>query len=119
MSLWIGRSEGFGRGACGDAELTWKNVQLYPEMFPWLFPYGLGGIGHPSHKKQFSEAKHKHHCCIFNLTANPAFQTDLYFPMVAFNDLEIKAGVTGSHLLAKRKNFAIVVNGWETLSHVS
>ena len=37
------------------------------------------------------------------------FQTDLYFHMVAFNDLQIKAGVTGSHLLAKRKNFAIVV----------
>ncbi|KAJ7796923.1 hypothetical protein B0H14DRAFT_3157768 [Mycena olivaceomarginata] len=28
---------------------------------------------------------------------------------VVFNDLQIKAGVTGSHLLAKHKNFAIVV----------
>ncbi|KAJ7938882.1 hypothetical protein B0H13DRAFT_1587302, partial [Mycena leptocephala] len=88
-------------GHAGDPEPTWKNVQLYPEMFPWLFPYGLVGIGHPSHKKRFSEAKHKHHLLLA--------ATDLYFHMVAFNDLQIKAGATGSHLLAKRKNFAIVV----------
>ncbi|KAJ7660018.1 hypothetical protein B0H14DRAFT_2308138, partial [Mycena olivaceomarginata] len=53
-----------GRGSCGDPEPTW-NVQFYPEMFPWLFPYGLGGIGHPSHKKQFSEAKHEHHLLLY------------------------------------------------------
>ncbi|KAF8144707.1 hypothetical protein K438DRAFT_1631404, partial [Mycena galopus ATCC 62051] len=29
--------------------------------------------------------------------------------MVAFNDLQIKSGVTGSHLLAKRKNFGDIV----------
>ncbi|KAJ7133233.1 hypothetical protein C8R44DRAFT_577291, partial [Mycena epipterygia] len=33
------------------------------------------------------------------------FQTDLYFPMIAFNDGQIKAGSTGSHLLAKTQNF--------------
>ncbi len=26
-------------------ESIYHNPQLYPKMFPWLFPYGLGGIG--------------------------------------------------------------------------
>src|SRR5580765_1255604 len=33
------------------------------------------------------------------------FQTDLYFPIVAFNHEQLKAGITGSFLLAKRKKF--------------
>ncbi|KAJ7814255.1 hypothetical protein B0H14DRAFT_2376087 [Mycena olivaceomarginata] len=32
-------------------------------------------------------------------------QTDLCIPMVAFNDLQIESAVTGSYLLAKRKDF--------------
>ncbi|KAJ6449108.1 hypothetical protein C8R45DRAFT_1057318 [Mycena sanguinolenta] len=43
------------------------------------------------------------------------FQTDLYFPMVAFHDLQIKAGVTGSHLLAKRKNFGNIVKRLDSI----
>ncbi|KAJ7788979.1 hypothetical protein B0H14DRAFT_2397881, partial [Mycena olivaceomarginata] len=95
-----------GVGHAEKPEETWSNVQLYPQMFPWLFPYGLGGIGHPAHKKRLSEAKHKHHLLMYH---DKRFQTDLYFPMVAFNDLQIKSGVTGSHLLAKRKNFGNIV----------
>jgi hypothetical protein len=95
-----------GVGHAEKPEETWNNVQLYPQMFPWLFPYGLGGIGHPAHKKRLSEAKHKHHLLMYH---DKRFQTDLYFPMVAFNDLQIKPGVTGSHLLAKRKNFGNIV----------
>ena len=26
-------------------ESLWNNPQLYPQMFPWLFRYGVGGIG--------------------------------------------------------------------------
>jgi hypothetical protein len=29
--FWVGHSE--------DPEPTWNNVQLYLQMFPWLFPY--------------------------------------------------------------------------------
>ncbi|KAK7039290.1 hypothetical protein VNI00_010195 [Paramarasmius palmivorus] len=35
--LSIGRKD-FG-------ESIWNNPTLYPRMFPWLFPYGLGGLG--------------------------------------------------------------------------
>ncbi|KAJ7198208.1 hypothetical protein C8J57DRAFT_1442591 [Mycena rebaudengoi] len=43
------------------------------------------------------------------------FQTDLYFSMVAFNELQIKAGKTGSRLLAKKKHFGSVV---DRISHL-
>ncbi|KAJ3968629.1 hypothetical protein EV361DRAFT_805281 [Lentinula raphanica] len=35
----------------------WNNPHLYPKMFPWLFPFGLGGLG--SYKgSSFSEKSH-------------------------------------------------------------
>ncbi|KIK50292.1 hypothetical protein GYMLUDRAFT_182955 [Collybiopsis luxurians FD-317 M1] len=37
-----------------DMESLYNNPQLYPKMFPWLFPYGSGGIG--SLKDALSEA---------------------------------------------------------------
>ena len=41
-------------------ESMWNNTQLYPQMFPWLFPYGLGGIGSTS----ISHKEHKRHLLI-------------------------------------------------------
>ncbi len=32
-------------GHSDHLESIWNNPQLYPQMFSWLFPYGLGGIG--------------------------------------------------------------------------
>ena len=32
-------------GHSKDFESMWNNPQLYLQMFPWLFPYGMGGIG--------------------------------------------------------------------------
>jgi hypothetical protein len=75
-------------------------------MFPWLFPYGKGGIGNPVHKKRMSEKIHKRQLLMYH---DKRFQTDFYFPMIAFNDIQIKAGSTGSYLFAKTKNFKSVV----------
>jgi len=33
-------------GQSQKLESIWNNPKLYPQMFPWLFPYGLGGIWH-------------------------------------------------------------------------
>jgi hypothetical protein len=33
-------------GHSKEPQSIWRNPKLYPQMFPWLFPYGLGGIGH-------------------------------------------------------------------------
>ena len=84
----------------------YDNPQAYPQMFPWLFPYGYGGIGQAHLKKKLSESEHKK-CLLMH--HNKRFQTDLYFPIVAFNHEQMKAGITGSFLLAKRQKFAEIV----------
>jgi hypothetical protein len=100
-----GQTLGFGHSATPQS--FFNNVQLFPQMFPWLFPYGLGGIGHIEHKRRLSDAARKRLLLMYH---DKRFQTDLYFPMVAFNELQIKSGKTGSHLLAKKKHFNTVVD---------
>ncbi|KAJ7254481.1 hypothetical protein C8J57DRAFT_1236723 [Mycena rebaudengoi] len=104
-----GQTLGFGHSA--EPQSMFKNVQLYPQMFPWLFPYGLGGIGHHEHRHRISEAAHKRFLLMYH---DKRFQTDLYFPMVAFNELQIKAGKTGSHLLAKKNTLDLLLIGFHT-----
>jgi hypothetical protein len=67
-------------------------------MFPWLFPYGLGGIGSTS----LSESAHKKFLLMYH---DKRFQTDVYFPFVAFSHSQIKASTSGAFLLADKKKF--------------
>ena len=69
-------------------------------MFPWPFPYGLGGIGQKCHFAKISEATQKRKLLMYH---DKHFRTDFYFPMVAFNHEQLKAGVMGSFLLTKRR----------------
>ena len=48
---------------------------------------------------------------------NKRFQMDLYFPMIAFNHKQLKAGVTGSFLLTKRKIWPDISNRLKSLNH--
>ena len=86
-------------------ESIYNNPQAYPQMFPWLFPHGLGGIGQPQFKSVFSAKAHKKWLLMYH---DKRFQNDLYFPMIAFNHEQLKDSSTGSFLLTKRKNFASV-----------
>jgi len=43
------------------------------------------------------------------------FQQDLYFPIVAFNHEQMKSGITGSFLMAKRQNFENISRRLQTL----
>ena len=45
-----------------NAQSIYQNLSLYPQMFPWLFPYGLGGIGSTS----LSNASHKRHLLMYH-----------------------------------------------------
>ena len=38
--------------------LAYNNPQLFPQMMPWLFPYGLGGIGNKLQKGHISDIAH-------------------------------------------------------------
>jgi hypothetical protein len=91
-----------GIGHEDKPQSMYDNPQAYPQMFPWLFPYGYGGIGQERLKKKISEQEHKKHLLMYH---DKRFQTDLYFPIVAFNHEQLKAGITGSFLLAKRQKF--------------
>ena len=95
-----GRSLGIGHDE--KPQSMYDNPQAYPQMFPWLFPYGFGGIQQARHKKVLSESEHKKCLLMYH---DKRFQTDLYFPIVAFNHEQLKAGTTGSFLLAKRQKF--------------
>ena len=76
----------------------WNNPELYPQMFPWLFPYRMGGIGstHISHKE------HKRHLLMYH---DKCFQTDINFPFVAFSHEQMMANTTQSFLLAYQQRF--------------
>ncbi|KAJ7109038.1 hypothetical protein C8R43DRAFT_905040 [Mycena crocata] len=95
--LGIGRSE--------IPQSLYDNVSAYPGMFPWLFPYGKGGIGHPSHSNKQGDLTRKRSLLMYH---DKRFQMDTYFPMIAFNHEQLKAASTGSMLLAKRSKFASI-----------
>lgn len=92
--LGIGRSE--------KPVSMYDAVEAYPGMFPWLFPYGKGGIGHASHKNKLGEALRKKSLLMYH---DKRFQLDTYFPMIAFNHEQLKASSNGSRLLTDRVNF--------------
>lgn len=68
-------------------------------MFPWLFPYGLGGIGSTT----LSDKEHKRHLLMYH---DKRFQTDINFPFVAFSHEQIKTASTQSYLLVDQARFA-------------
>ena len=48
-------------GHSSKLESIYNNPQLYPMMFPWLFPFGLGGIG----VNNLSDSAHKRHLLMY------------------------------------------------------
>ncbi|KAL1750008.1 hypothetical protein FB107DRAFT_196951, partial [Schizophyllum commune] len=100
--LQNGRSV-LGVGHEEKPEGLFNNPKAYPSMFPWLFPYGLGGIGmHVKGSGSLSPAAHKKHLLLYH---DKRFQDDLYFPMIAFNHEQISASSTASHILVNRADF--------------
>ncbi|KAF5354457.1 hypothetical protein D9758_012381 [Tetrapyrgos nigripes] len=79
-------------------ESIYNNPQLYPKMFPWLFPYGSGGIG----STHLSESRHKKWLLMYH---DKRFQTEPNFPFVAFSHSQIKATTTSAFLMAERRSF--------------
>ncbi|PPQ81451.1 hypothetical protein CVT26_007746 [Gymnopilus dilepis] len=91
-----------GIGHEGVPESMYDNPQAYPKMFPWLFPFGYGGIGQRHMKGKISSTLHKRNLLMYH---DKRFQTDVHFPIVAFNHNQMKNSITGSFLTAKRADF--------------
>ncbi|KAJ7028454.1 hypothetical protein C8F04DRAFT_964008 [Mycena alexandri] len=84
-----GRTLGIGHSV--KPESMYDNPQAYPQMFPWLFPYGLGGFENQHIVGRISEDTHKKKLLMYH---DKRFQTDVYFPIVAFNHSQMKASAT-------------------------
>ena len=85
-----------------EPESIYRNPQLFPQMLPWLFPYGLGGIGNTQQKNHISDIAHKQHLLMYY---DKRFQLDPHFPLIAFNHEQIKESTTAGYLLAEKSNF--------------
>jgi hypothetical protein len=91
-----------GVGRKDVPESLYNNVACYPAMFPWLFPYGKGGIGPEQHSNIISDLTRKRSLLLYH---DKRFQTDTYFPIIAFNHEQIKSASQGSRILVKRSKF--------------
>ncbi|KDQ25055.1 hypothetical protein PLEOSDRAFT_1078941 [Pleurotus ostreatus PC15] len=89
-------------GQSSDFESIWNNPQLYPSMFPWLFPYGFGGVGSVY---RMSTAAHKKWLLMYH---DKRFQTDATFPFVAFSHEQIMKTSTNAFLLTEKSKFKAI-----------
>ncbi|TFK53318.1 hypothetical protein OE88DRAFT_1711380 [Heliocybe sulcata] len=89
-------------GHAEHPESIYNNPRLYPQMFPWLFPYGLGGLSNTNGWKRLPESLHKRQLLMYY---DKRFQMDQYFPIIAFNQEQIKSSTTGGFLLADKNSF--------------
>jgi hypothetical protein len=94
-------------GHSKEPQSIYNNPQLFPSMLPWLFPYGLGGIGNTQHQGNLSSIAHKRHLLMYH---DKRFQTDPNFPLIAFNHEQIKDSTTGGFLTAEKTFFPEITN---------
>ena len=98
LQHWSNKGKALAIGRSPHAESIYDNPGLYPQLFPWLFPYGHGGIG----SALLSHKEHKRHLLMYH---DKRFQQDPAFPFVAFSHEQIKASTTGGFLLAETNKF--------------
>ncbi|KAI0713343.1 hypothetical protein C8Q76DRAFT_602944, partial [Earliella scabrosa] len=94
----------------------YHNPKLYPGMYLWLYPYGLGGF----------ENMHIHHRldCVPHIHAQLAygdrcFQTDRPFSYAVFSHEQMCGSYSGGYLLTKKCNFPAVVDKLHNVSLVA
>ena len=85
-----------------EPQTIYNNPQLFPQMMPWLFPYGLGGIGNSLQQGRISDLAYKRHLLMYH---DKRFQKDPHFPLIAFNHEQIKESTTAGYLLAEKPKF--------------
>ena len=94
-------------GHAEHPESLYDNSSLYPSMFPWLFPYGHGGLGNDRMRVSVSDSVRKRNMLMYH---DKRFQLDQYFSLIAFNHQQMKSSTTGGYLLAEKRNFTEVAN---------
>jgi hypothetical protein len=90
-------------GRADKPESMYDNPSLYPQMFPWLFPYGHGGLD----PKVLAENIHKRWLLMYY---DKRFQKDPHFPLIAFNQSQVKDCSKGAFITANRNSFSSLAN---------
>ena len=103
--LQEGRALAIGRSA--DPESIYGNPQMYPKVFPWLLPYGLGGIGSKNGYSSIGDLVRKQFLLLYH---NKYFQKDPIFSLVVLNHEQVKSSATGSFVTCKKGNFEAITN---------
>ena len=108
-----GKSLGIGHAKKPSS--LYSNPQLYPQAFPWLFPYGRGGVGN---NKGFHVVPPAHRLRQLLMYHDKRFQRDGAFILIAFNHTQIKSSTTSGFLLTKKANFPMIVERLMSLDKV-
>ncbi|KAF6751805.1 hypothetical protein DFP72DRAFT_1070843 [Ephemerocybe angulata] len=96
----------------GPPQSIYNNPSLYPQMFPWLFPYGYGGVDQEEHTSFLSREIHVKWLAMYH---DKRFQEDTGFLMVALNHTLIRQSSKGSFISMNRNNFGRVAEAIDKL----
>ena len=100
---WNNRGAALAISHDASPQSIYNNPNLYPQIFPWLFPYGFGGIS----STKLSDKLHTRHLLMYH---DKCFQRDVCFPFVAFSHQQIKSSTTGGFSLAETRKFDNIAN---------
>lgn len=93
---------------------TYSDHSYLPGMFPWLFPFGSGGLGNQFIKGGLSRKLHLQWLLMYH---DKRFQIDEYFPFIMFNQDQISQSAIAGFLMAKRKHMRNLPQRIKTLDH--
>ena len=89
------------------------NPELFPMIYPTLFPYGIGGFENVQRSVRVSMKRHVKH--LFNLS-DKRFQEHYSFLFTVFNILQRRQILLHSSLKVKRRNFDSVARSFTSVS---
>jgi len=80
-----------------------NTARFFAELvFPWLFPFGHGGIGNSHISVRISSEKQKKHYLLYH---DKCFQLDRLFPLVAFSHEQVKSATSAGFIVSKQSMF--------------
>ena len=89
------------------------NPELFPLIYPTLFPYGIGGLEDRQRLVKVSLKRHVKH--LFNLK-DKRFQEHYSFLFTAFNILQRRSVLLHTSLKVKKKNFDKIASDFASVS---
>ena len=96
-----------GIGHYAEPESLYHNLELFSHLFPWLYPYSLGGFKNAYIKKHLDQITHVQ----ANLKyCDHHFQMDHFYPFIVFSHEQMCASYTGGYLLTKHSKFLEVAD---------